>query len=187
MADTRIPRKRAHLSALLVLVAVLLPPLISHAEIARDIDAKTATLKTLDRASANDPAVAEAIRELREAIASGERAGKELWEEIRRNEASMKALQAEKQALVKANEDLERTKLILSSGLIGALVTAFVAIFGAVTSARRSRAESDLKRLDVIVKARDLQKNGVRLPDDIVHVYGLEPRADTRAGGNAPA
>lgn len=168
---------------LALLVAGLLPSPRADAEIARQIDEKTAALKALDRASANDPAAADAIRELREAIASGERAGKELWEEIRRNEESMKALQAEKQSLVKANEDLERTKLILSSGLIGALVTAFVAIFGAVTSARRSRADSDLKRLDVIVKARELQKNGVRLPADIVQVYGLEPPSEAGAVG----
>ena len=176
-----IPALRAlALIALLCAEAPLLPT--ADAAIARDIDEKTTALKALDRASASDPAVAEAIRELQEAIASGERAGKQLWDEIHRNEESMKALQAEKQALVAANQDLERTKLILSSGLIGALVTAFVAIFGAVTSARRSRAESDLKRLDVIVRARDLQKNGVRLPSDIVQIYGLDAPAATPAG-----
>ena len=180
-------QRRLAFGAGALFVAAMLTVPAAHAEIARKIDEKTAELKALDRASASDPDVAKAIQELRDAIASGERAGKDLWDEIHRNEESLKALEAEKQALVQANQDLERSKLILSSGLIGALVTAFVAIFGAVTSARRSRADSDLKRLDVIVRARDLQKNGIRLPGDIVRVYGLDGPADVRAERQAPA
>jgi hypothetical protein len=166
------------LSGLLTVGAVPL----ARAEIARDIDRRTAELKALDRASAADPAVAQAISELREAIASGERAGAQLWAEINEHKAAVEALQKEKRELQDANQKLERVQTVLGSGLIGALVTAFVAIFGAVTTSRRSRADSDLKRLDVIVRARDLQKTGVPLPPAIVQAYGLaEPMPQPRA------
>jgi len=85
-------------------------------------------------------------------------------------------LQKEKQALLDANQRLERTQIVLGSGLIGALVTAVVGILGAITSSRRSRADSDLKRLEVIVRARELQQKGVPLPSDIVQGYGLDAR-----------
>jgi hypothetical protein len=170
-----------HLTLLCAAIAMLTAP-VAHAEIARDIDRRTAELKALERASADDPAVGQAIAELRAAIESGERAGAQLWDEINQHKAAVEALQAEKRELQEANQKLERVQTVLGSGLIGALVTAFVAIFGAVTTSRRSRADSDLKRLDVIVKARDLQKGGVQLPADIVRAYGLvdirhEPRA----------
>lgn len=157
------------LTVLLVACAVT----AAHAEIAREIDKRTVELKALERASASDLAAAQAIADLKDAIERGERAGAQLWAEINEHKATVEALQREKRELQDANQRLERTQTILGSGLIGALVTAFVAIFGAVTNSKRSRADSDLKRLDVIVKARDLQQSGVPLPHDIVQAYGL--------------
>lgn len=154
-----------------LLIACVVPA--AHAEIAREIDKRTVELKALERASASDPAAAQAIAELKDAIERGERAGAQLWTEINEHKAAVEALQKEKRELQEANQRLERTQTVLGSGLIGALVTAFVAIFGAVTNSKRSRADSDLKRLDVIVKARDLQSSGVPLPNDIVQAYGL--------------
>jgi hypothetical protein len=165
-------RPATHLTLLCVVVVALAAP-VARAEIAREIDRRTAELKVLERASASDPAVGQAIAELRAAIDSGERAGAQLWDEINEHKAAVEALQREKRELQEANQKLERIQTVLGSGLIGALVTAFVAIFGAVTSSRRSRADSDLKRLDVIVKARGLQASGVPLPRDIVDAYGL--------------
>jgi hypothetical protein len=171
---------------------VYLPP--AMAEIARDIDRRTAELKQVEAAAQNpaalnEPAVAKQIAELKASIAAGERAGADLWAQIKEGEQQREALQKEKQALIEANQRLERTQIVLGSGLIGALVTAVVGIFGAVTSSRRSRADSDLKRLDVIVRARELQQKGVPLPSDIVQGYGLaaRPSGESGAAGSAPA
>ncbi len=66
---------------------------------------------------------------------------------------------------------LEQVQTVLTSGLVGAIVTAPVAIMGAVASARTSRAEWDLKRLDVVEKVVALKKAGVGVPRDIAEDY----------------
>ena len=73
----------------------------------------------------------------------------------------------------------ERTKLqqaqtVLTSGLVGALVTAIVAILGAFVTSRNSRPDRDLKRLAVIEKVRELKAANVRLPRDLARADGSD-------------
>lgn len=77
---------------------------------------------------------------------------------------------------VKALEDerakLQQVQTVLTSGLVGALVTAIVAILGAVVTSRNSRPDRDLKRLAVIEKVRELKAANVKLPPDLAHADG---------------
>jgi len=136
----------------------------AYAAIARDIEEKTGEARALLHAQPGDPAVAERIRALEDAIKRGEQASKQLWVDIERLESEKKALQAEVR-------NLERIQTVLTSGLIGALVTAAVAILGIFTTARRSRADRDLKRLEVLEKATELKSKGVGVPMDIQTAY----------------
>jgi len=73
----------------------------------------------------------------------------------------------------------ERTKLqqaqtVLTSGLVGALVTAIVAILGAFVTSRNSRPDRDLKRLAVIEKVRELKAANVKLPRDLARADGSD-------------
>jgi hypothetical protein len=72
---------------------------------------------------------------------------------------------------------LVQVQTALTSGLIGAIVTAIVAIGGAIINSRNSKPERDLKRLAVLEKAHELQSAGVSLPDDIRHAYTVRPDA----------
>jgi hypothetical protein len=147
---------------LLTLGALCLFPREANA-IAQNIEDKTEALK---RAAQADGATAQMVLDLQEAIKQGEAASAKLWDNIR-------ALEQEKQALQEENRKLERIQTILASGLIGALVTAGVAILGVVTNSRRTRAERDLKRLEVLEKASALQSKGVAIPGDIQSEYGV--------------
>jgi len=64
---------------------------------------------------------------------------------------------------------------MLTSGLIGALVTAAVAVIGALTNFRRSRADRDFRRLEVLEKATQLQASGIGVPPDILQDYANRP------------
>ena len=83
------------------------------------------------------------------------------------------SLQSEVDALETERAQFVQVQTALTSGLIGAIVTALVAIGGAIASSRNSRPDRDLKRLAVLEKARELQGAGVRLPDDIAQAYGV--------------
>lgn len=131
------------------------------AEIARDIERKTEDLRT---STGRDAATNEKVVALEEAIKRGERASAELWTQI-------KSLEEEKRALENEKRALEKIQVVLTSGLIGALVTAFVAILGTFVNFARGRAERDLKRLEVLEKAAALEAKGIRVPDDIQAVY----------------
>jgi hypothetical protein len=144
-------------------LCVLLASAPVGAVIAEDIEKKTEALK---RAAESDAATAEMITDLQNAIKQGEAASSKLWDNI-------KALEKEKLALQDENRKLERVQTILASGLIGALVTAGVAIFGVLVNVRRSRAERDLKRLEVVEKAGVLQAKGIAIPADIQSEYGV--------------
>jgi predicted RNase H-like nuclease (RuvC/YqgF family) len=152
----------------ILIVAVALGVSAAHAEIARDIESKTEDLRRA--MDAEDPQVRTKIRELEEAIRRGEGASKDLWSNIEELEQQKASLQAE-------NSKLEKIQTVMASGLIGALVTATVAILGVFGNLRRSRAERDLRRLEVVEKARELEGKGVPVPTDIRNEYGLGPTA----------
>jgi hypothetical protein len=96
---------------------------------------------------------------------------------LKRGEEINASLQSEVEALKTERAQLVQVQTALTSGLIGAIVTALVAIGGAIMGSRNSRADRDLKRLAVIEKARELQSAGIRLPDDIAKAYG-SPRTE---------
>lgn len=127
-------------------VAVFFATSPADAAIARDIEEKTEELRAT--ASSGDAATAEKIRALEEAIQRGEKASAGLWSQI-------KSLEAEKAARENEKRALEKIQVVLTSGLIGALVTAFVAILGVFLNHSRGRAERDLKRLEVLAKTVD--------------------------------
>ena|SRR5690349_19259844 len=149
----------------IVAFCALLAASPASAVIAEDIEKKTEALK---HAAASDAATAKMLTELQDAITQGEAASSRLRDNI-------KALENEKLALQEENRKLERVQTILASGLIGALVTAGVAILGVFVNVRRSRAERDLKRLEVVEKAGALQAKGVAIPEDIQSEYGVRP------------
>ncbi|HEY9218807.1 MAG TPA: hypothetical protein VIO94_12200 [Phenylobacterium sp.] len=135
----------------------------AHAEIARDIESRTEALR-----ASSGPSRAEEIAGLEQAIARGERASGELRGQIAGLEAQTRKLQEEKAAL-------ERIQVVLTSGLIGAIVTALVAILGAFAKVRSGREERELQRLQVIEKAFELRAKGVPLPADLQAVLGGRP------------
>jgi hypothetical protein len=132
------------------------------AEIARDIERKTADLR--EATSAGASASSEKVLALQAAIKRGEQASAGLWTQIKTLEEQKAALENEKRAL-------EKVQVVLTSGLIGALVTAFVAILGTFLNFSRGRAERDLKRLEVLEKALALESRGIHLPADIEAAY----------------
>ncbi|WP_155890888.1 hypothetical protein [Desulfuromonas sp. TF] len=93
---------------------------------------------------------------------------------MKRGEEIKASLLAEVENLKEERAQLMQVQTTLASGLIGAVVTAVVAIGGALLTARNSRPDRDLKRLAVIEKARELKLSGVALPDDIQTVYVRE-------------
>jgi HAMP domain-containing protein len=133
----------------------------ASAEIARDIETKTEELRAL---SDDDSNAREKIAVLEAAIKRGERASAGLWTQI-------KSLEAEKEALEDEKRALEKIQVVLTSGLIGALVTAFVAILGVAINFARGRAERDLKRLEVLEKSVELESKGINIPEDIQAAY----------------
>ncbi len=75
-------------------------------------------------------------------------------------------------ALEEESRKLQEAQIVLKSGLVGALVTAIVAILGAFVTSRNSRPERDLKRLAVIEKVRELKAANVKLPPDLARADG---------------
>ncbi len=135
--------------------------------IAEDIERKTDSLREeLRSEKLSAPEAAERIAALEAAIERGQSASGDLRAEIE--------VYKEKTA------ELRETKNVLASGLIGAIVTAVVAILGVLANFRRSRAERDLKRLEVLEKASELRSKGVKLPEDIVELLGNDPGADEK-------
>lgn len=96
---------------------------------------------------------------------------------LKRGEEINASLRSEVEALKAERTQLVQVQTALTSGLIGAVVTALVAIGGAIVNSRNSRPERDLKRLAVLEKAHELQGAGVQLPDDIAQAYVRRPDA----------
>ena len=142
---------------------------------------------------ASSPASAAAIKEIKDASAEAREAlaasaehpqaggavsTARLEAALKRGEEINASLQSEVEALRTERSQLVQVQTALTSGLIGAIVTALVAIGGAIMGSRNSRADRDLKRLAVMEKARELQRAGIRLPDDIAKAYG-SPSAES--------
>ena len=96
---------------------------------------------------------------------------------LKRGEEINASLQSEVEALRTERAQLVQVQTALTSGLIGAIVTALVAIGGAIMGSRNSRPDRDLKRLAVLEKARELEGAGIKLPNDIAQAYGA-PRPE---------
>jgi hypothetical protein len=93
---------------------------------------------------------------------------------LKRGEEINTSLQSQVETLKVERAQLVQVQTALTSGLIGAIVTAIVAIGGAIINSRNSRPERDLKRLAVLEKVHQLQTAGVPLPDDITHAYPMK-------------
>jgi hypothetical protein len=96
---------------------------------------------------------------------------------LKQGEAITASLQSEVVSLQTERAKLVQVQTALTSGLIGAIVTAIVAIGSALMGSRNSRPDRDLKRLAVLEKARELQQAGIRLPEDIAKAYA-SPHAE---------
>lgn len=83
------------------------------------------------------------------------------------------AAATEREQLKKQHDDLVQVQTNLMSGLIGAIVTALVAVAGALQTILNSKPERDLKRLTVIEKASELTKSGIVVPEDILSKYSI--------------
>jgi len=142
-------------SLMLLVIACCLLPLAGHAEIARHLDEEIEHGRQIVEASPSNEAAQDQIHSLKEAIARGETASVQLRDEIQR---------------------LEKIQAVLTSGLIGAVVTAIVALLSAFANFRRSRADRDFRRLEVIEKAHQLKAAGVHVPADILRNYEDQSR-----------
>ena len=131
--------------------------------VAQEIEDATDDLRRKTRsgqASSNDAEV----QRLEAALEQGQRASAGL-------RTGIAELQKEKEALEEQKRALERVQVVLASGLIGALVTALVAILGTILNVRRSRTDRDLRRLEVLQKSHELQDRGIPVPRDILETY----------------
>lgn len=140
------------------LLAVLL---LATPHAAGAIEAATEALRDELRQARADPGhttQSEKLAELARAISQGE--------------AASQGLRAQIDSLKEEKAKLERIQAILTSGLIGALVTALVAVLGALSKFSGWRVERDLKRLEVIERAHRLNEDGVKVPADILRDAG---------------
>jgi len=137
----------------ILFLACCLLPLSAHAAIARELDAELGRARALVEAG-EGACSDQQVRELKEIIALADGASADLHKKI---------------------DSLERIQTMLTSGLIGALVTAAVAVIGALTNFRRSRADRDFRRLEVLEKATQLQASGIGVPPDILQDYANRP------------
>lgn len=133
----------------------------AHAEAIRQIheasDEVRAAMPTSDSPELS-PAAQASLRKLEQALARGESINESLTSQV-------KALEDER-------AKLQQVQTVLTSGLVGALVTAIVAILGAFVTSRNSKPDRDLKRLAVIEKVRELKAANVRLPPDLARADG---------------
>jgi predicted PurR-regulated permease PerM len=146
---------------LLIAGALLVMGGASAAEAIRQIDEASDELRAAMVASDSpelSAATRASLRKLEQALANGEKINSSLNSQV-------KALEDER-------AKLQQVQTVLTSGLVGALVTAIVAILGAVVTSRNSKPDRDLKRLAVIEKVRELKAANVKLPPDLAHADG---------------
>lgn len=155
---------RHPLHAALAVLALIAAAPVSGAAIS-EINAASAEARQALAAAAAHPQAEGAISTAR------------LEAALKRGEEINASLTSEVESLKTERAQLVQVQTALTSGLVGAIVTALVAIGGAIMGSRNSRPDRDLKRLAVIEKARELQSAGVQLPDDIARAY-VSPRTD---------
>jgi hypothetical protein len=90
---------------------------------------------------------------------------------IKQGQDAAKELRGRIDELEREKRDLEKVQTALTSGLIGALIAAIVAIAGALGKFWTSKAERDLKRLEVIDKLAGLEARDVAVPVEIRRQY----------------
>lgn len=90
---------------------------------------------------------------------------------LKRGEEINASLESQIESLKAERAQLVQIQTALTSGLIGAVVTAMVAIGGAILNSKTSKPERDLKRLAVMEKAHELERAGMQLPIDIAQTY----------------
>jgi predicted PurR-regulated permease PerM len=112
------------------------------------------------QAGALSPEAEASLQKLEQALENGERVNASLHSQV----ASLQEERAK----------LQQAQTVLTSGLVGALVTAIVAILGAFVTSRNSRPDRDLKRLAVIEKVRELKAANVKLPPDLARADGSD-------------
>lgn len=120
-------------------------------------------------------AIREAISELRERLENAENTEEVIViaeKTIQQGEQAIEELKGEVQRLKDEKAELEKIQTALTSGLIGAVVTAVVAVIGFIFKAMSSKVDRDLKRLEVAEKLFALESEGVSIPGDIRQKYG---------------
>jgi predicted PurR-regulated permease PerM len=150
-------------SRLPVMIATLLVAGVTtaQAEAIRQIDAASEEVRAAMASSDSpnlSPAAQASLRTLQQALDQGKNINDSLNSQI-------KALEDER-------AKLQQAQTVLTSGLVGAMVTAIVAILGAFVTSRNSRPDRDLKRLAVIEKVRELKAANVKLPPDLARADG---------------
>ena len=84
------------------------------------------------------------------------------------------AIETGKSARQALSDELNRYKnlqLALTSGLVAALLTAIGALATLFVTSRNSKAERDLKRLEVVEKGEQMRGKGIEIPSDIAQEY----------------
>lgn len=120
-------------------------------------------------------AIEEAISELRERLENAENTEEVIAiaeETIQEGEQVIEDLREEVQRLKDEKAELKRIQTALTSGLIGAVVTAVVAVIGFIFKAMNSKVDRDLKRLEVAEKISQLESKGISIPGDFRGKYG---------------
>ncbi len=89
------------------------------------------------------------------------------------NEGKMLIADLKKQVdeLESEKAELQRVQTTLTGSLIGAIITAIVAIAGVVLKTLGSRGDKDLKRLEALQKLSELEGKGISVPIDIQKRY----------------
>ena len=152
----------ARVTALPCVACLLLFTTLGHAAEAMINDASADVRRAIaeSRSGTLSPEAEASLQKLEVALANGERVNASLHSQVA-------ALQDER-------AKLQQAQTVLTSGLVGALVTAIVAILGAFVTSRNSRPERDLKRLAVIEKVRELKAAKVKLPPDLARADGSD-------------
>lgn len=94
-----------------------------------------------------------------------------LAQRLKEAQGAADQLREEIKEIQKKKADLEKIQTTLTSGLIGAIVTAIIAILGIVFKTFDSRSERDLKRLEVIEKIAELKAKGIDVPENLKRKY----------------
>lgn len=144
------------------------PPAVKH------ISTALLVIFTLMLLSPPAFAISAAVSELRERLENAENTEAVIViaeQTIKEGEKTIDTLREEISRLESEKAELERVQTTLTSGLIGAFVTAIIAIVGAVSRTVNSRVERDYRRLEVVQKLAELNSQGISTPADIQTKY----------------